>query len=107
MAVRGSSAKSDLLEGEAAAAVSQSQARSAIRSLSSGGLETGGTRGEVMVRDYRYLASRPDLSSFHALQAGLVWVCSVAGRSGLGSLRGLQEALVDRAVGQVAVRCQR
>ena len=57
-----------------------------------------------MVLDRRHLASMSDLSSLHAMQAGLVWVCSVAGRSGLGSLRGLQEALVDRAVGQVAVR---
>ena len=96
----GASAKSallDLLEGEAAA-VSQSQARSAIRSLSSRGLETGGTRGEVMVLDYRCLASRPDLSSLHALQASLVWVRSVVCRK-LWS--------VGRSVGQAAVRGQR
>ena len=74
-------------------------------SLSSRGRETGGTPGgKVVVLDYRYLASKWDLSSHHALQAGLVWVCDVLEGSDLVSLRALQEALAGRSVGEVAVR---
>ena len=118
-------AKSGLLKG-GAAAVSESRERSAkclSGSLSSGGFETGRTpvrRGHgagLSVRDHR--------SSLHALQAGLVWVCSVLGRCGLGSFRAFQEALVGRSVkwqcdssiessllrvgqsvGEAALRCQ-
>jgi len=51
------------------------------------------------VLDYRYLASKWDLNSHHALQAGLVWVCDALDRSDLaGSVPCRQLWQVGRSV---------